>query len=327
VSPLPACLTAAVLLAAGVAALPAPAEAQGRRDCETGPVAVQGAAPVAYSPFASTPTREPVRIELSGPAGTTVHARFDVEPGELDKVEVSGLSGAGTLAVLGGTRGRHPASSASMSQWWAPVSLDGQGRGMLDVSLDLGAGQPLTAGSWPVGLELRIACSDSRGRIREQEPLLLAPRTVQVAPMVGAAALDRSSIDLGPIPPANPSGWNNGQSATLAVQATAPFQVRLVNPVLLLRHAGAVAAGPITTIPYDLEIGAVVLDGRAGGRRTVSCWMPGAGGSLETRVTVAPLLPPDAAAGRLAGRYRDQITLSVEPLELAAPTAAQGACQ
>jgi hypothetical protein len=317
---------AAALLAAGCAALSAPALAQDRNDCDTSVVSVQGAAPVAYSPFASGPTSEPMRLELAGPAGTTLHARFDVEPGALDKVEVSGVSGAGSLTILGGSRGRHPASSANMAQWWAPVSLNAQGRGLLEVSLDLGAGQPLTAGTWPVGLELRIACSDSQGRIREQAPQLLAPRTVLVGSVIGAAALDRSSIDLGPIPAANPSGWNNGQSATLSVQATAPFQVRLVNPVLLLRHSGAVAAGPITTIPYDLEIGTVVLDGRVGGRRTVSCWQPGANRSLETRVTVAPLLPPDAASGRLAGRYRDQITLSVEPLELAAPDASQGAC-
>ena len=289
--------------------------------------AVRGADPAIYQPFGTLALQTPLQIELSGPPGRSVHVRFELDPGRLQGGEILGRSGAGGLAVLSGPPGSQPPSAATIGQWWVPVSLDATGRGSTELTLAIGTGLTLTAGDWPLGLAVRVACSDGVGGFDEQPALLVASRVIRVATAVGAVGFDRSVIDLGPIPQDNPEGWTSGNGASLTVQATSPFQIRVDNPVLLLRHTGTASLGPTTTIPYNLEIDGVMLDGRLGGRRTVSCWRPNVVGALETQISVVPRLPANASAGRLAGQYRDELVVSVEPLELASPDPVGGPCR
>jgi hypothetical protein len=312
-------LTLALLASAPVAAFAA--------GCDTRIASVSGADPALYSPFSSQPINAPFVLELTGVASSTVHVRFAEDHGANPKASVMGRAGSGELEVLSGSPGSFPANAATLSRWWAPVTLDAGGRGTLGLTLMAPPGQISAAGDWLVPLSLRLACSDGNGGYEEQAAIAFAPRRLRILPEIGSVGLEKTVLDLGPIPRNNPEGWNNGQSTELLVVATAPFQVRLVNQELRLRNVGAATIGPVTSIPYDLQIDRAVLKGAIGGRRSVTCWRPGAHGKLQTRVELAPLLPANAAANRVAGRYRDEIILSVEPLELALPDAPDGSCQ
>jgi hypothetical protein len=286
---------------------------------------------VSYDPFDNQDQQKIVNFTVSGPSGQTVWLRVATPIGNVKPRAIfEGQTAQADLDDVSGPPNSNPPSNLNvLNRNWVRVTFPTSGTVTVPTRLTLKEGANLQAGSYAMGLDMRVACErEGRGRdFIEDMSVPITGATVRVPTLIGLADINRNTINLGTLPVNNPENWTggNGDNTWLSVRSTGDFAITVLNSRLILNHVGS--SGPRTSttqIPYDLIIGGVKLESAEGSRREVGCRRDS---SLtldqRQRVEIRPVLPANSAAGKLAGNYRDVVTLSVSSSELAAATGDQ----
>lgn len=286
---------------------------------------------VRYDPFSTADQQKIVNFDITGPAGQTIWVRIATPlGGGSPRVLFEGQTSQSALDnVSGPLASAIPSSANVLNRDWMRVSLPPSGSRSVQARLTLRSGADLRVGDYPMNLDLRVACAGSApGTLEEAMPIALSDAQVRVPSLIGVANLTRNTINLGVLPVGNAQGWSgdNGQETLLNVRSTGNFAISVANNQLIMNHVGS--SGPrtaATQIPYDLEIGNVILPSAAGSRREVGCVVDMALGSNRRQgVVIRALFPANSAQGKLAGNYRDVVTVNISSSELAAATGTAG---
>jgi hypothetical protein len=222
-------------------------------------------------------------------------------------------TGNGMRLIGGGGSGAAGLDPASLGQHWAPLAFDARGQADVTIGLTVPAGLPLHAGVTTAALDAIVACA-ADGMVREDiMPFELGTLEVRVPSLIGVSRRGGTVLDFGTIPARNVAGFSpQGARASFDVTATGGFSVEIGSRDLVMRNQEIEADGRLDAIAYDLA----VSDGRGG-------IASGSGGRLTCgpalsghTVDVAASLFANAAMGKLAGRYRDTVTVTISPDEL-----------
>ncbi len=267
-----------------------------------------------YNPLSADAQRREFSVALRGIPGQMAWMQVQSRTSSSNMELVFEAVTQNGTRTIGGTQGQSRAlDPASLGQSWAPLAFDNRGEAQALVTVTIPAGQRPAAGLNRAGLEAIIAC-ETAGQVREAiMPLDLGGLEIRVPSLIAVTQRGGSVLDFGSIPLRNADGFSP-QTARSAfdVTATGGFSVKIESQRLLMRNQDIQADGRLDAIGYELKVSDERGASTTGAAQTLRCGQALAGQTL----TIAASLFANAATGKLAGRYRDNVTVLISPTEL-----------
>lgn len=274
-----------------------------------------------YNPLAEDRQGRDFGIVLRGQPGQIawLQLRARTSPEVLNLSFLTATSN-GRQTVGGSAEQPRPLDPGSLVHFWAPLVFDAQGLADIAVSVVIQPGQLPAAGLLSASLEAVIAC-EIDGAVRESiTPVNLGALEIRVPSLIAVSRRGSRVLDFGIIPLLNPDGYSpQSARSEFDVTATGGFSVQIDNDELVLRNQDIQADGRLDVIDYDVQISDDRGSSVSGPNSQLSCGRAPGGQTL----TVAARLFANAASGKLAGRYRDTVRLTVTPIEVSALLAGQ----